>query len=369
MSKGIQERTDFDFIRYANCWEDPALLLDAFRLEGKNCLSIASAGDNSFSLLTANPAKVVAFDLNPVQLALVELKKCAIGQLDYDTLLGFLGFTPCRDRLPIYDQLHPLLSARAASYFDAHRDQIAAGVIHQGKFEHYFQLFGRRLLPLIHSRKTRRKLLAAKTEAERTEFYRRKWNNLRFRLLFRLFFNRFVMGRLGRDPEFFKYVDRNFIANSLRRRTEYALTVLPTHDNPYLRYIVTGNFAGALPHYLKKENFEIIRRNLGALELFLGTPEDAAKHYSEKFDFFNLSDIFEYMDIPLVKIVAGQLLSLAAPGARMAYYNMMVERRLSEYFPERLTELSELSEKLFRENRAFFYCRYLVDEVRAEGDQ
>lgn len=367
MSRGIQERTDFDFIRYSNCWEDPALLLGAMPLEGKNCLSIASAGDNSFSLLAASPAKVVAFDLNPVQLALAELKKCAIARLEYDVLLKFLGFAPSTERLDIYAQLRPHLPPRAAAYFDSHRDLLAAGVIHQGKFEHYFQLFGRRLLPLVHSRKNRLKLLAPKPEAERLAFYAETWNNFRFRLLFRLFFNRFVMGRLGRDPEFFKYVDRHFIANSLKKRTEYALTVLPTHDNPYLRYIVTGGFKGALPHYLRKENIGIIRRNLDALELFQGTPEEVAKHYRIKFDFFNLSDIFEYMDLPLVKNTAEQLYSLAAPGARLAYYNMMAERRLSECLPGRLTELTELSENLFRQNQAFFYCRYLVDEVREEG--
>ena len=30
MSKGIEERAKFDKIRYANCWEDPKLLLEVF---------------------------------------------------------------------------------------------------------------------------------------------------------------------------------------------------------------------------------------------------------------------------------------------------------------------------------------------------
>ena len=37
MSKdgNIEARASFDFVRYANCWEDPLLLLDSTKLEGK----------------------------------------------------------------------------------------------------------------------------------------------------------------------------------------------------------------------------------------------------------------------------------------------------------------------------------------------
>ena len=49
MSKGIEERAKFDKIRYANCWEDPELLIEVFANGGK-FISIASAGDNSLSL-------------------------------------------------------------------------------------------------------------------------------------------------------------------------------------------------------------------------------------------------------------------------------------------------------------------------------
>ncbi len=365
MSQEIQERTRFDFIRYANCWEDPELLLGCFELRDRCALSIASAGDNSFSLLTLAPRKVVAFDLNPVQLALVELKKCAIARLEYPEFRQFLGFDASTQRLEVYRQrLRQQLSPAAQAYFDRHENLIADGIIHQGKFEHYFQLFHRRILPLIHRRSTAQALLAAKPLEQRRAFYRDCWNNLRFRLLFRLFFNRFVMGRFGRDPEFFKYVDQTFIADQLKQRTAYALTELPTDDNPYLHYILTGNFGPALPHYARAEHFRTIRQNLDALELFHGTPGDVAAHYREKFHAFNLSDIFEYMGAGLTRQVAAQLLQCAAPGARLAYYNMMVERRLALDFPTRLAERPELAAALFRGNRAFFYHRFLIDEVK-----
>src|ERR1700730_7310453 len=81
-------RADFTQIRYAQCWEDADILLDALAIkEGDTCLSIASAGDNSFSLLTQNPAKVIAVDLNPAQLACAALRKAAYVQLEHPEFL------------------------------------------------------------------------------------------------------------------------------------------------------------------------------------------------------------------------------------------------------------------------------------------
>src|SRR3546814_5043719 len=77
--------------RYANFWEDPHVLLRGLALpQGSKILSVASAGDNSFSFLTTNPALVVAADVNQTQLYLVALKKAAIEYLDYEDVLVFL---------------------------------------------------------------------------------------------------------------------------------------------------------------------------------------------------------------------------------------------------------------------------------------
>ena len=75
----IDNHARFDFIRYANCWEDADILVEALQpAPGKRLVSIASAGDNTLSLLSGAPEKVVAIDLNPVQLACLELRCVAI---------------------------------------------------------------------------------------------------------------------------------------------------------------------------------------------------------------------------------------------------------------------------------------------------
>ena len=82
---------DFNFIRYANCWEDANLLLDVLDIEKKTGLSVLSGGDNTLAMLIKNPKKIVAFDINKTQIHLFNLKKAGFKNLDYDELIDLLG--------------------------------------------------------------------------------------------------------------------------------------------------------------------------------------------------------------------------------------------------------------------------------------
>jgi S-adenosylmethionine-diacylglycerol 3-amino-3-carboxypropyl transferase len=194
-------------------------------------------------------------------------------------------------------------------------------------------------------------------------FYNTKWDTIRWRMFFRIFFSRFVMGRAGRDPEFFRYVEGSVAARILSR-TRHALTALATHDNPFLNFILTGSFGAALPYYARKEHFTRIRNNLDRLELCCGTTDTALKKYNTVFDLFNLSDIFEYMDEMVFGEVAESIIAHATPRARLIYWNMLVPRQVSAGFPEKVTTLTALSDELFLQDKAFFYQAFSTDEVR-----
>jgi S-adenosylmethionine-diacylglycerol 3-amino-3-carboxypropyl transferase len=364
MPDRIEDRARFDLVRYANVWEDAEVLCAALApAPGRRVLSIASAGDNAFALLAAG-AEVVAADLSPAQLALVELKRAAIRRLGPEEVLAFLGIrNSAEDRRSVYERLERDLPAGARDFFRERLDAIAAGVVHDGKFEGYFRLFRERVLPLIHSRKTVAALLDEKDADARQAFYRRTWDNLRWRLLFRIFFSRFAMGRLGRDPEFFRYVEGS-VAERILDRTRYALTVLPGYANPYLEYILTGNFRRTLPLYLRPEVFPELKKNLDRLTLFEGPiQEAAAAHRGDGFDGFNLSDLFEYLDEPASATVYGALLETARPGARFAYWNMLVRRRLASAFPGRVRPLDAEARELFARDLAFFYSAFVLEEA------
>lgn len=354
----IQDRVRFDFIRYANCWEDPALLFSALQPSGKRILSIASGGDNCLALIGEGAAEVVAVDVNRAQLACTALKIAAIRVLDDEALYAFLGILPATNRREVYDgQVRGALPSSAAAFWDAHPAEITTGILHAGRFEAYFQLFRKRILPWIHRRRTVEAVLAPRTEAERRVFYQQRWNNRRWRFLFRLFFSRTVMGRLGRDPEFFRYVD-GAVAPRILARAAHALTVLPTHNNPYLEYILMGNFRRSLPPYLEPERLARIRKNLDCVSLQEGTVEQA----DGMFDGFNLSDIFEYLSPAAVVSVYGALLAKARPGARFAYWNMLVPRSVPEKFSQQVCSHEDAAARLHASDRAFFYRRFVLEE-------
>jgi S-adenosylmethionine-diacylglycerol 3-amino-3-carboxypropyl transferase len=252
-------------------------------------------------------------------------------------------------------------------FWDQRREAVTNGVIHSGKFENYFYKFRQYVLPWVHSRRAVTEWMKEKSRDHRIEYYDRRWNNLRWRYLYRIFFSRFVMGRLGRDPEFFRYVEGS-VGDRLLARTRYALTELSTHDNPYLAYILTGNYTdSALPRYLRPEHFQVIRDGLNRLQVVQGPidniAESAKDNASQRFDGFNLSDIFEYLSPELSAAVYGKLMESARPGARLVYWNMMVPRSCPSILADRIESRKELAETLFAKDKAWFYSRFVIDEV------
>ena len=361
----IGERVSFTGIRYANCWEDADVLGRGLApLRDARCLSVASAGDNTLSLLACGVASIIAVDLSPAQLALVELKMAAFRRLPYGELLGFLGVRDCVSRQALYDELRSSLSEAARAFWDARGPLIAIGVVHCGRLEAYFGAFRRYVLPLIHDRATVAALLAPKGATRRQHFFETVWNTWRWRALVRLFFGRSIMGQVGRDPELFRYVEGP-VASAMLERARYGLTALPTHDNPYLRYILTGSFGPALPHYLRPEHYAGIRESLDRVRLVLGPVEGVARLLEPgSIDAFNLSDIAEYMDLDGYHLLLERLRAAAAPGARLVYWNLLAPRRRPVSMRDWLAACEERGQRLRGEARAFFYRALVLEVVR-----
>ena len=357
----IGQRAAFDFVRYGNVWEDADILCEALApvARGGRLCSIASAGDNALALLTLDPAEVVAVDLSGAQLACLDLRMAAFRRLDHAERLAFLGVSASDRRAEVYRQLRGDLSPSGREFWDAHPVAITAGPIHAGKFERYFRLFRRCVLPLIHGRSTVRDLVRPKSVQDQRAFYQSRWDTWRWRALFKAFFSRAVMGRLGRDPEFFAGV-HGPVGERILERTRRALTELPVSTNPYLVFIVCGTFtADALPRYLRPEHEAAIRGRLDRLRLRQGTVQSAGG----LFDGFNLSDIFEYMPMLEHEICYADILDHARPGARLVYWNMLAPRSRPASLAARAAPLEGEARALHARDRAWFYQRLHVDQV------
>jgi len=350
-------------LSYAQCWEDERILVAALRpAPGTRVLSIASAGDNSLALALAG-AQVDAVDLSPAQLAVTALK-IASGHLDYDDALALLGVISRPDPVRLWRLLRERVDDPWRSYWDAHPDLLRAGVLRSGRFERYLALFHERVLPLVHRRSTVQRWFSLETSEERRAFWERRWDNVRWRALFHVFFSRQVMASRGRSPEHFAHVTGG-IGGALMRRTQRALTALDPRDNPYAQWILTGSaLRRAWPTYLTEpghaglvEAGARIRLVASDLTGHLGTV--GGDHY----DGFNLSDVFEYLDAATCEGLFAALADAGASGARLAYWNLFVPRCRPAVLSDRLRRLPALSSSLYAQDRSFVYGAFHVEEI------
>ena len=109
--------------------------------------------------------------------------------------------------------------------------------------------------------------MSIETQAEQSDFYFKKFNNLKFKLMFKLFFSETVMKRLGRDKDYFKY-NTESPEKMLKEKFENGVLNNLNKENSYLQYVVLNEFK-ELPLYLKEENFNIIKNRLEHLEIKL----------------------------------------------------------------------------------------------------
>jgi S-adenosylmethionine-diacylglycerol 3-amino-3-carboxypropyl transferase len=301
--------------------------------------------------------------MNPAQVACIELRRAAYLNLRHGEMLELLGARPSGRRRMLFNKVAGDMPERARNFWQDLPGWLETGAIGVGRFEGYFRLFRRRALPFAHTRRRVRDLLEPRSPDERERFYEQVWNNRRWRGIFQVFFSRFVMGRLGRDPEFFRYVEGS-VADRILERTRHALVELEPAANPYLWWILTGGFGEALPEALREDRFESIADALreGRFECFEGSLEQWLEE-GRKADAFNLSDIFEYMSEANCGRLMEGIAAASTPGTRWAYWNMLAPRSSPASLRDRVRPLDDLAEELFRRDQAFFYSRFIVEEV------
>ncbi|MBQ2704885.1 MAG: DUF3419 family protein [Clostridia bacterium] len=331
------------YIHYSNCHEDADFALNNIKGSPRSILTVASSLDNALAFLLLNPESVLAIDYNDTQIFLCKLKKCGIEHLEYEQFLTLLGIGKGDSGL-IYDQIKGYLDSETREYFDNHFFLISqVGLINCGRFENYFQIFKKHILSKTNSQKTIDSFMSAKDLNEQRTVYKTKFNNLRFRMLFNLFFSKTVMKILGRDKDYFAYA-KGGLASMQKSKFELCVENNLNIENPYLQYIVQGRMI-ALPAYLVKENYYKIKANISRLEIKKVSFQEEIKS-NKRYDFMYLSDIFEYMDGKTTEMLSKNICKALNSGGQVLLYNMMIERHLSGL---KETELDQTN------NRTFYY--------------
>lgn len=359
---------------YSNVWEDPELNRLSLKVEpGQNVLSITSGGCNSLCLLLDDPKKLISIDLNPAQLAMLDLKRAAIMELDYDDFIEVLGVPffrkpsnkPAEYRIELYNRIKKHMPKYAVEFWDENQQIIKNGVMMCGKVEKFFAFY-RKILKWLYGEEEILKLFQAKNLEEQQEAYR-NFRKKRWNALHRILLNRKILSFV-KGAHSFAMVDFEDFAGNLNRKRTLGLTRFYNPDNYFMSLMLLGGHyhdKGMSP-YLLRENYPKLQKNIGALEIYKGTiGEVLAKDGPATYDRFNLSNIFEWMTNEQFNSIMREVIDLARPDSRMAWrYTFARPRELDAENLDRLEYEPELSDKLFKQDRAFIYESFHVYHLK-----
>jgi S-adenosylmethionine-diacylglycerol 3-amino-3-carboxypropyl transferase len=365
----VQEREVFTRIIYSQVWEDPEIAIEGLRLgPDDDLVSLTSSGDNVMAMSLRRPRSITAIDFSAAQNALFRLKLAALRTLTWAEYVSFLGARPSFNRVSVYrDRLRKELPDDARAYFDSQEPVLAKGVIHAGRFQRYLSMFRDFILPVVHGRAVVEEMMTIDDRATRERYYREVWDNRRWRALFQVFFSKAVMARLGRDPAFFKYVDKSQIGTIFLDRFRRAVIDHSPRDNHFLQYGLLGRYPDLErgPIYLRESNFEKLRQSTADvkivrsdLESYLATlaPGSVSKLY--------LSDLFEWVSSEHHETMLRSIARVTRKGGRLVYWNLLVPRERPASLTGLIDTHDEEATALYARDQAFVYGNFHVESIR-----
>ncbi len=301
------------------------------------------------------------------QIALMELKFTGIKHLDYPEFLSLWGLSQRHDPLHLYQQLASFLSEASRGYWQRHLDAITSGLLHAGKLERFFQVMQRDHLARVWSQEDIHKLLHAPSiKAQQDQF--RQMATAEFEAVFTAYFSQTSIAKNGRDPAQFRYVEHDCLGSHFLQRFRHTCTQQWLRHNHYMEYFLTGTYHDleAGPLCLRPTQYDILKGLIDRiqiihadLESYLGTLPPASLSYAA------LSDLFEYISPEASDHLFAQLADKIRPGGRIAYWNLLVPRRSPQTLLAPWHHLDDLSERLIKQDRAWFYQAFHVEERQA----
>ncbi|MDO4551104.1 MAG: BtaA family protein [Planctomycetia bacterium] len=276
---------------YNTCWEDPRLDRVALELGPEdNVLVITSAGCNALDYILAGCKHVYAVDMNFRQNAVLDLKKSAIKNLNYEEFFQLFGHgyfpqfkslykSKLRQDLPemsqrFWDKKYVYFSRKKRSYY-----------MHgtSGQFARMINMYINKILRI---RPVVNRMLNAETLEEQAKIYKEELQKRFWTRTMRFIMNRdTTLSMLGVPRAQRAQIESQYAEGLVRfvqDCLEAVLCELPLRDNYFWRVYITGSYTPeCCPEYLKEENFEKLR---GGLAEQVTTYTDSVEGFLRKND-------------------------------------------------------------------------------------
>ncbi|HEY2347665.1 MAG TPA: DUF3419 family protein [Puia sp.] len=345
-------------------WEDPACDHAALKIKSKDAvLAITSGGCNVLGFLLFDPEVIYSIDINPTQSYILELKIAAIKNLDFEDFVSFSGLHPNTDRMVLYGKIQSGLSRDAQRYWGNQKKLIRNGFIMQGKYE-WFIKFAGRFIRLLQGRKRVLGLFEEKSQSEQEKYFDTVWNTKRFRLLFKILFNKKMLAKRGLVADYFHFDDGSTsFAESFYNRSKRAFRTLPVKGNYFLSLYLLGKYRNDqdVPAYLRKENYDIIKSRIDRIQIHTAEAQAWLDSMPQRsVDCFALSNICELMSEKDTKQLFTAVSKTARSGARLVFRNLMIPRQPPEELQDQIVKDEALSRKIYENDRSFVYGKVMA---------
>jgi S-adenosylmethionine-diacylglycerol 3-amino-3-carboxypropyl transferase len=276
---------------YNTCWEDPRLDHVALNISNEdNILVITSAGCNALDYALASPNHVYAVDMNPRQNALLELKKSAIRNLDFETFFKMFGDGRLPGAKEVYksklrgdlDSWSQTFWDKKIKWFDNKRKTFYFRGT-SGTFARMMKIYTDKVIKV---RPHLDAILNADSVAEQKEIYDTKLKDKFWSGIVKFSLNRdSTMSMLGVPKAQRRQIEQTYsggLVEFIQECMESVFVRLPMKDNYFWRLYMNGQYSKeCCPEYLKEENFNKLK---GGLIEKVTTHTDSVQAFLEKHD-------------------------------------------------------------------------------------
>jgi S-adenosylmethionine-diacylglycerol 3-amino-3-carboxypropyl transferase len=267
---------------YNQIWEDPDVDLDALAIQPHHTIiTIASGGCNVLNYLAADPARIIAVDLNPNHVALTRLKLAALANLpSYEDFFLFFGQANDRANRVAFDNfLSSRLDVQTRRYWEKQIPLRGRRINMFARNLYRYGMLGRFIGVLhtvarLHGKKLNG-IVEARTPAEQRRVYEKTIAPLfEYKSIKLLSKSPISLYALGIPPaqydELVGASDGDPIS-ILKRRVEKLACDFPINDNYFAWQAFARGYdvenREAVPAYLQSDTYDVIRTRTHKVEV------------------------------------------------------------------------------------------------------
>jgi S-adenosylmethionine-diacylglycerol 3-amino-3-carboxypropyl transferase len=267
---------------YNQIWEDPAVDLAALALESHHRLiTIASGGCNVLNYLAADPAQIIAIDLNPNHVALTRLKLAALKELpSYDAFFRFFGAANDKANRDAFDDvIAATLDEETFRHWQKHIPLHGRRINMFARNLYRYGLLGR-FIGVLHviaklNGKRLEEIVEAKTPAEQRAAFDRivtpMLDNKAIRMLSRSPVSLYALGIPPAQYDELVASSEGDAISILRRRIEKLACDFPVAENYFAWQAFARGYdteaREAVPPYLRRDVYDTIRTRTDRVEV------------------------------------------------------------------------------------------------------